>query len=82
AKLADENDIVERERRIDLFKWKWLSDNTFFHYFSVEVLLSYLFKLEMIQRWLILDKQTGEQMFRKIIQDLKQEVKLPDEFKK
>ncbi|MGL4333143.1 MAG: DUF2764 family protein [Bacteroidales bacterium] len=82
AKLSDESDIVERERKIDLFKWKWLDDNTFFHYFSVEVLLSFLFKLEMTQRWLTLDKQTGEQMFRKIIQDLKQEVELPDEFKK
>lgn len=82
AKLSDESDIVERERKMDLFKWRWLDDNTFFHYFSVEVLLSFLFKLEMTQRWLTLDKQTGEQMFRKIIQDLKQEVQLPDEFKK
>lgn len=82
AKLSDESDIVDRERKMDLFKWKWLDENTFFHYFSVEVLLSFLFKLEMTQRWLTLDKQTGEQMFRKIIQDLKQEVELPDEFKK
>lgn len=82
AKLSDESDIVERERKMDLFKWKWLDDNTFFHYFSVEVILSFLFKLEMTQRWLTLDKQTGEQMFRKIILDLKHEVQLPDEFKK
>lgn len=82
AKLSDESNIVERERKIDLFKWKWLDENTFFHYFSVEVILSFLFKLEMTQRWLTLDKVTGEQMFRKIIQDLKQDVQLPEEFKK
>ncbi|MGL5786797.1 MAG: DUF2764 family protein [Bacteroidales bacterium] len=82
AKLSDESDIVDRERKIDLFKWKWLDEHTFFNYFSVEVVLAFLFKLEMTQRWLTLDKETGEQMFRKIIQDLKQEVQLPDEFKK
>lgn len=81
SKIAEDADLMERERRLDNFKWSWLDENCFFHYFSIEPILSFIIKLEMTQRWLALDKITGEQMFRRMISDLKKEVELPDEFK-
>ena len=71
-RITEESDLLEREKKIDMFKWNWIEDNIFFHYFSVETIFAYVLKLEMIERWVTLDKKTGEQMFREIVQELKQ----------
>lgn len=72
-RIAEESDLMEREKKIDLLKWNWLEENTFFHYFSVEKIFAYILKLEMIERWTTLDKESGEKIFREIIQGLKKE---------
>lgn len=71
-RITEEPDLLEREKKIDFLKWNWIEDNIFFHYFSVETIFAYVLKLEMIERWVTLDKKTGEQMFREIVQELKQ----------
>lgn len=76
-KIAEIADLAERERKTDLLRWQWLDDHSFFHYFGVERLWVFLIKLEMIDRWLKLDKETGSALFRKFIQDLKEEVSIP-----
>ena len=42
----------------------------------------FLMQLEMIERWISLDKEKGNELFRKMIQDLKNEVQIPEEFRK
>ncbi|HOO83762.1 MAG TPA: DUF2764 family protein, partial [Prolixibacteraceae bacterium] len=44
-RLADEADILERERKIDLLRWNWLEEKGFFHYFDVEHIFVYLVRL-------------------------------------
>jgi hypothetical protein len=39
-------------------------------------------QLEMIERWISLDKEKGNELFRKMIQNLKNEVQIPEEFRK
>jgi hypothetical protein len=73
-RIADESDLFEREKKIDSLKWKWLEDKTFFKYFSIEILFSYLAKLEIIERWISLDPIEGEKVFRTLINDLKSSV--------
>lgn len=73
---------VEKEKRIDAFKWAWLDEQTFFDPFSVEALFAYLVKVEMMERWTLLDVETGKETFRKIIDNLRSEARVPDEFKK
>jgi hypothetical protein len=73
-RIADETDLFEREKKIDLLKWKWLEDKTFFKYFSIEILFAYLAKLEIIERWISLDPVEGEKVFRSLINDLKSSV--------
>ena len=70
-RLADETDLYEREKKIDLLKWKWLEDKTFFKYFCIEILFAYLVKLEIIERWISLDPVEGEKIFRNLINNLK-----------
>lgn len=72
-RISEEPDLMEREKKIDLLKWNWIEENTFFNYFSIERIVAYLLQLEMIERWVSLDWELGERMFREIIQGLKQE---------
>ena len=36
----------------------------------------------MIERWVLLDKEKGSELFRQMIQNLKDEVQIPEEFRK
>ena len=80
-RINDTVDLVEREKKIDLLKWNWMDDNTFFNYFTIERIFVFLMKLEMIERWVSLDKEKGNEMFRKLIDQLKDEVQIPQEFR-
>ena len=79
---VETDDLVEREKKVDQLKWKWLEDASFFHYFTVERLFVFLLQLEMIERWVLLDKEKGSELFRQMIQNLKDEVQIPEEFRK
>ena len=81
ARLTEEDDLSQRERKADMIRWRWLEDNTFFNYFSVEKLFSYMVRLGMVQRWSSLDREEGQKLFRKLIGDLKQQTEVPDEFR-
>ena len=81
-RLVETDDLVEREKKVDQLKWKWLEDASFFHYFTIERLFVFLLQLEMIERWISLDKEKGNELFRQMIQYLKEEVQIPEEFRK
>lgn len=78
-RLSEETDIYERERKIDKFRWDWLEENTVFDYFNIEYIFAYLCKLQILERWVSLNAEEGERVFRELIQGLKDEVKLPEE---
>lgn len=81
VKISELDDLLEREKRIDQLKWRWVEEATFFNYFSVERLFAFLLQLEMIERWLSLDREKGRELFRNIVDVLKDEVRIPEEFK-
>lgn len=70
-RIAEESDLIVREKKVDLLKWKWLDDHTFFKTFDIESVFAYLLKLEMIERWVTLDKATGEKTFRELVGAMK-----------
>ncbi len=82
-RIAEETDLVLREKKIDILKWEWLDDNTIFKVFGIESVFAYLSKIEMIERWTNLDKETGEATFRELISAMKKESNtVLNEFKK
>lgn len=81
-RIHEMTDPVERERKLDLLKWEWLENRTFFCYFSVERLFAFLIKLDIIERWTLIDKEKGGKVFRSLVEQLKNEVEIPQEFKK
>ena len=44
--------------------------------------LSYLLKIKIAERWNRMDKEAGRKKFREIIDNLKDEVRIPDDFRK
>lgn len=66
-RIAEETDLLVREKKTDRLKWEWLDEQTFFNPFNMESVFAYLLKLEMLERWVTLDKATGEETFRKLV---------------
>ena len=72
-----------REKKIDLLKWNWLEEHTFFKTFDFESVFAYLLRVEMIERWTALDKAAGEKTFRQMVEAMKKEgAGVLDEFKR
>ena len=80
-RISEIDDLLEREKKVDLLKWYWMEDESFFNYFTVERLFVFLLQLEMIERWISLDKDKGNELFRALIQGLKNDVQIPEEFR-
>lgn len=80
-KIVDDADPVQKERRIDAFKWVWLDEQTFYNPFSMEAVFAYFCKLEMLYRWERLDPEQGKEAFKHIIDSLRGEAQVPDEFR-
>ena len=79
-RLAEEPDIYERERKIDLMRWSWLEEKSFFHYFDVEHLFVYLVRMQLLNRWVKLEKESGLRIFREMIDALQHAFEFPNEF--
>lgn len=81
VKISEIDELLEREKKLDVLRWDWLENAIFFNYFGIERIFAFLVKLEMIERWISLDKEQGKELFRKIIEALKDDVRIPSEFK-
>ena len=81
VKISEITELVEREKKLDSLRWDWMEEATFFNYFTIERIFAFLLQLEMIERWISLDKEKGNQLFRSIIDTLKDEVQIPAEFR-
>ena len=79
-KIVECEDPVEKEKKMDAFKWLWLEEKTFFNIFSIDAVFAYLCKLDMLARWDKLDVETGKETFRQIIENLRGEARVPEEF--
>lgn len=77
--LTEETDIYGRERKIDKFRWNWLDEQTVFNYFDIGYIFAYLCKLQILERWVNLNAEEGERIFRQLIQGLKNNVSIPQE---
>lgn len=77
-RIAEEQDLLEREKKIDALKWNWLEENTFFHYFTVEKIAAYCLKLNILDRWKLLSVEEGATIFRALLEEMKKDVVFTD----
>ena len=80
-RIAWLDDAVDIERELDAYRFRWLADGTFFHYFTVEKVFAYVIMIDIIERWSRLDAETGQQVFRNLIGDISGKAELPEEFR-
>jgi hypothetical protein len=82
VQISEHPDLMERERRLDMLRWEFISAKTIFHYFDIDAVLAYMLKLDMVIRWARLDKTAGEQLFRKLLNNLENSYEFPEDFKR
>ncbi len=78
--INEASNVVEREKLLDILRWNYIDELNTFNYFSIEVILGYLIKLGIVERWMKLDKKTGEQMFKQLLTDLQSSYEFSNEF--
>ncbi len=80
--ISEMPDIIDRERRIDLLKWEMVNELTLWEYFSTEFVLGFMVKAQIVNRWSKLDPKVGQEMFKKLMDDLRKTYAMPTEISK
>lgn len=70
AALGDESNLVEKEHKIDLIRWREASELSSFDYFDINAVVAYLVKVNLVARWSMLDPERGRVLFEQLIADL------------
>ena len=79
--IAESNlEATDKELEIDLLKWTFLDEITFFYYFTIEKILSFAIKLSLVDRWRKLDHTSGKALWERLIYDLEMSYFFADEF--
>ncbi len=77
--IIDISNLMEREQAIDLLRWEKATEICTYNYFDIDVILSFILKSSFVQRWARLDKKSGQQMFRQLVEEIKGSGKLNKE---
>ena len=64
-------DILARERGLDELRWKKIDDLTILDSLDLEVILGFVAKLKIIDRWLQLDPDSGRALFRRLVEEVR-----------
>ena len=70
AAVNDEQNLVEKEHKLDMVRWEQAGELAGFDYFNINAILSYLAKINIVARWSLLDPKRGREMFDRIIAEL------------
>ena len=64
-------DNLARERGLDELRWKKIDDLTILDSLDLEVILGFVAKLKIIDRWLQLDPDSGRALFRRLVEEVR-----------
>jgi len=69
--ILETQDLLERENKLDMFRWNQINEINIMEYFSVNVALGTLQKASIANRRLMLNIEEGKKMFRKLMEELR-----------
>ena len=69
--ILENTDFVAREQQMDELKWEKASDIARLDYFNMNTILAFFVKAKMVQRWAELDLKKGEEMFQKLVTEVR-----------
>lgn len=70
AAVSDEKNIVEKERKIDKVRENHAWEIAVFDFFNINFILSYLIRVNIIARWMLLSPEVGREMLERLMNDL------------
>ena len=68
--VSDEKNIVEKERKIDKVREAYAWDIASFDFFNINFILSYLVRVNIVARWMLLSPEVGRDMLNRLMSDL------------
>lgn len=68
--VNDEQNMIEKEHKIDLIRWEHAGELASSDYFNINAILSYLVKINIVARWSQLDPKRGRAMLDRIMAEL------------
>lgn len=77
GKIIEIENIIDREKKIDALRWKKLEEMTFFNYFTIEAILSFIIKLMIIERWTMLKQEAGKDFLSSRLHSFTKKIKIP-----
>ena len=69
--ILENTDFVSRELQMDKLKWDKANELATFDYFNINAILAFLVKAKLVQRWAELDAAKGEELFRKLVKEIR-----------
>jgi len=73
-RIDEEPNLIERERKIDELRWNWIEEVNFFNYFTIEKVIGFLLKLQMVERWTSLNEEKGKEIFHELVDNMRKGV--------
>jgi hypothetical protein len=79
--LMESDDLVERERGLDLIIWNFLDEAVTFEYFSLKRVISYMLRLMIVERWSKMSSESGRRVFMEMVEKFRQSFQFEEQFK-
>lgn len=70
AEVLSGQDILGRERGLDELLWAKADALTLMSVFNIDIILAFVCKMQIVNRWLSLDEASGREFFGKLVKDL------------
>lgn len=69
--IMDLSDLLDREQQLDMLKWNKANEICTFKLFDMNVILCFILKASIIERWNKLDKAEGAKFLKLLISELR-----------
>ncbi len=69
--ILDSQDLLAREWGIDDLYWEKINELNLFDYLNFDKVLGIIVKMMIIRRWLVLNEETGREMFKKLVDEIR-----------
>lgn len=71
VEILSGTDIIGREKGLDMAIWEHVEEVTTMDVFDMDAILGFIARLKIIDRWDKLDPETGTELFRRLIKEIR-----------
>lgn len=72
--VLEKNDLIGREKGLDSLIWDFVEEQNSMRVFDLNVILGFMVKLKITDRWLKLDPESGRRMFEKLVKETRNSI--------